>query len=391
MVENHSNHDSLPAIDISIFPVKYKKKIPFHAQLQLNLEYREIIKDVRKMEEALSKAILSDRDYLNLIVEANSTNIFRSLSYEAAPLSKGEVNRLSQSFINGHRNLDDVFGSSKDVLNHWYVYLLNEQYEFPWDLEEIIRINADLIQDIDAQLTQSPYITERRMITGSDGREYLKTCTPQKIEDCLEALLEWVKISPYDELLTSVIFYFEFMMMFPFERASGPTGRMLFQMLIQKFGLEHSKMCKLDRVLIGFSERYNDLIFYTETTSDYTPLIMHIAHAMKDAYAMALEEVQEKDLSMSIDEISRIFVNNAKQQDWFSVSESSRWVPGLTEQIARLKLNELVEKGVLEKEGKTRATRFRFKDPFRTIKHDMLNPQIVESPILEDSQDQSGC
>jgi hypothetical protein len=40
----------------------------------------------------------------------------------------------------------------------------------------------------------------------------------------------------------------------------------------------------------------------------------------------------------------------------------------LGEQRIAHKLNELVEMGVLEKDGRTKATKFRFRDPFAYIK-----------------------
>lgn len=379
------------SFDDSVFPLKYKKKIPFHVELNLNMEYRDAIRDIRRMDQDLENVILNYQDYLDLVIETNSTNIYRSLSYEAATLSKGEVNRISQSFINGYRDINDVSGSDKEVLNHWYIYLLNNLYKFPWTLEEVVKINTDLSRGVDGYDIRSSLSKERKMVTGLDGVEYFKTCSPHRVEECLGALIEWIKTSPYDELLTSVIFYNEVMMMAPFEEKNGPTGRLLFQLLLQKLGLKHSKLCKLDRVMIGFSEKFNNLIFYTETSSDYTPLIMYVVRALKDAYTMALEEVLDKDVSNSLDYTSKMMVKEAKRQEWFSVSESSSWVPGLTEQIARVKLNDLVDKGVIEKEGRTRATRFRFKDPFRTIKQNILNPSPKDDFDVEIQSDLNRC
>jgi predicted transcriptional regulator len=52
-------------------------------------------------------------------------------------------------------------------------------------------------------------------------------------------------------------------------------------------------------------------------------------------------------------------------------------VSGLSDQSVRNKLNHLVELGVLEKEGSTRATRYRFTDPFGEIK-EMLKKEFPE-------------
>ena len=98
-------------------------------------------------------------------------------------------------------------------------------------------------------------------------------------------------------------------------------------------------------------------------------MIEFFIDCIDEAYEEAVLEFSKRDLIKDMDENSRKIANRARiTMEWFSVSDAMAWVSGLSDQSVRSRLASLVDKGVLEKEGQTRSTRFRFSDPFRNIK-----------------------
>ena len=117
------------------------------------------------------------------------------------------------------------------------------------------------------------------------------------------------------------------------------------------------------------SSIYYSLLEYTDEKGDYTPLIEFFIDCIDHAYEEAVKEFSERDLIKDMDENSRkITIRARKTMEWFSISDAVTWVSGLSDQSVRSRLASLVDKGVLEKEGQTRSTRFRFSDPFRNMK-----------------------
>jgi Fic family protein len=176
-------------------------------------------------------------------------------------------------------------------------------------------------------------------------------------------LLSWLEESPYDPLVTATLFFHEFDSIHPFTDGNGRTGRTLFQILLQELGLKNSKLCRFEEEILGSLTTYYNLLGYTDQTQEYGPLIMYISESMHTAYRKAIVEFGGKNILREMDESSKTLAIRSKGASWFSISDASSWVSLGDQRIAH-KLNELVEIGVLEKDGRTKSTRFRFKDPF---------------------------
>lgn len=138
---------------------------------------------------------------------------------------------------------------------------------------------------------------------------------------------------------------------------------------MQELGFGKFGLCKVEDKLLKESSIYYSILEYTDHTGDYTPTVRFFIDCICDAYYEALDEFSAKDVLKDMDENMRTIASRSRsEKDWFSIADVVGWVKGLSEQSVRNKLSELVDLGVLEKEGRTRSTRFRFADPFREIK-----------------------
>jgi Fic family protein len=351
------------------YPIKHKRKVPFDPMIRLGLEYRERFNEIRKMDYRLDAIILTAGDYFDLVKDVCSSNIHWSTSVEGNPLSHEDVRRISTSFLSGEKRKEKRDGPMQEILNHLYSHFTADRFRMPWDVDIVKATHRMLTDRTGITGTPGKIRDHDSVITGKDGFEYMIPCPAKSINEELTSLLSWTGESPYDPLVTATLFFHEFESIHPFTDGNGRTGRTLFQILLQELGLKNSKLCRSEEEILGSLTTYYGLLGYTDQTLDYRPMIMYISGSIHSAYVKALKEFEDKNVLKGLDEASKTIAIRSKREPWFSISDASSWV-SLGDQRLAHKLNELVDMGVLEKGGRTKATRFRFKDPFAHLRED---------------------
>ncbi len=194
-------------------------------------------------------------------------------------------------------------------------------------------------------------------------------------EDELEELLVFVEYSPYTPILTATVF-----LCGVDGRATNDIG--MFTALLQALGYCPAGLGFLKKRLHTERAMLGELIGSVLSDEDYTNILEFIIDRMEASYAEALEVLSVKDLTPGLDRDSREILLNARGSgEWFTVRDAVTWARGPGEQTVRARLSELVHEGLLDKEGNTRSTRFRFSDPFRDLKRMMR-----KFPLLEDDE-----
>jgi len=349
------------------YPVRHKRKVPFDPVIKLDLNYRERSNEIRKMDYRLDAIILTAGDYLDFVKDVCSSNIHWSTSIEGNPLTQEDVRMISTSFFSGKKSKEKRDGPRQEILNHLYSHIIADRFRLPWDIDTVRNTHRTLTERTGIDGLPGKIREHEAVIRGKDGIEYMIPCPARHITEELSSLLSWLEVSPYDPLITSTLFFHEFESIHPFTDGNGRTGRTLFQILLQELGLKNSKLCRSEEIILGSLRTYYGLLGYTDQTQDYKPLIDHISESLHMAYRKALEEFGRKNILNDLDEASKTLAIRSKRESWFSISDASAWI-SLGDQRISHKLNELVEMGVLEKDGRTKSTRFRFKDPFAYIK-----------------------
>lgn len=355
----------------SEFPIKHRRKVPFGPSIKLNLEYRKRLRMIQTLDDELNTFILSGKDYLELINDAFSTNIHWSVSIEGNPLTFEEVRRISTALLSGEKITENTNGPYQEIISHLYSHLSRESMSLPWKNEFVKRIHKMLMHETGHPFPAGEFRKEENSIRGNDDFEYFVACPPEHIEEEMASLLQWLNTSPYETVVTATVFFHEFESIHPFQDGNGRLGRVLFHVLLQEMGLKNAKLCKMDKEILGNLDTYYGLLGYTDKSGDYEQLINYITDSMQRAYEDAVKEFQRKDVLKDLDETTRKLVLKSRGSGWFTLTEASDWIKILSEQRVRLKLNQLVDMGVLVKEGKTRATKFHFNDPVSDIRKEV--------------------
>lgn len=349
------------------FPVSHRKKDPFDPKISLSLEYRRILNEIRELDRELNRFVLSYTDYKDLVDEAYASNIHWSVKIEGNKLSLEEVKHLTSRFTERKADENNP-GPRQEIINHLYSFFMRDVFNLPWSKDTILKMHRLLMEGVNEDLPAGTIRDREVSVYGPDGFEYFRTCPTNHIEEELQNLLNWLNYSPYDEIVSATIFFHEFESIHPFSDGNGRTGRTLFQVLMQEFGLKNCKLCKFEAEMLSDSSTYYDLLAYTDATGVYTQLVMYVAESLLIAYRRAVEEFGSKDQLRDLDENYKVLVEKARTVDCFTIKDAHTWVPAMSDQTLRTKLEVLVNRGILEKQGATRYMTYRFSDPFREIK-----------------------
>ena len=358
------------------YPVRHKRKVPFQPMLSLPLEYRDMLREIRRLDTVLDGFVLGSSDYMDLIREAYAINIHWTTKIEGNRLSLDEVRKLTTKFTSGeHQEVNN--GPTQEILNHLYSFFAQIELGLPWDADTACDVHALLMNEVSETVVPGEIRTMKVGVFGADGTEYFVACPPQSIGEELESLMEWLNSSPYDEIVTATVFFHEFESIHPFKDGNGRTGRTLFQILLQKLGLRNCKLCMFEKEMLSDTSTYYDLLAFTDSTGSYSQLVMYVTESLLRAYQAAVEEFGKRDRLAEMDVNTRQLVRMAKGAKDFSFNEAMNWIPGIGAQTLRKKLDALVDMDILQKNGRTRQMRYSFKDPLRGLRSSFDPPSVL--------------
>ena len=346
------------------YPVRHRRKVPFYPMLSQSMDVRGQIRAIRGMDEQLSGFMLSEKDYLDLVKDAYASNVHWSTKIEGNKLTIDEVRELTTRYTRGEVR-ESPNGPVQEIINHLRLMISDDLFGLPWSTDTVRDVHRMLMSGV-GQTAPGEIRGCEAAVVGRDGFEYFIAAPASAVGEELESLVDWVNSSPFDEVVTSALFFHEFESIHPFEDGNGRTGRTMFQILMQELGLRNCSLCKFEEELLSDSRAYYELLAYTDQTQNYTPFVEYVTESLFVAYQRAVEEFSSKDRLRGMEENTRLLAVRAKECKQFSFHEAASWL-NLGESSVRSKLDDLVDMGILGKEGKTRAMRYIFLDPFRDL------------------------
>lgn len=357
------------------YPVRHKEKVPFYPMLSLSQDVRQMMREIREMDRSLDDLILSGADYEELVLDAYASNIHWSTKIEGNRLTMDEVRELTRRYSNGEMK-ESPKGPVQEILNHLGSMFSQGLFKQPWTMETVVDVHRILMKGVGQ--TEPGRIREVEVsVTDADGFEYFIPCPAINVTRELCSLVDWANNSPFGEIVTATLFFHEFESIHPFEDGNGRTGRVLFQMLLRELGLKNCELCKFEESLLSDQETYYNLLAYTDKTGNYTPLVTYVTESLLHAYSEALDVFSEKDRLRGMEENTRRIALMAKDVGSFTLQDATAWVL-IGESALKKKLDDLVDAGILHKEGRTRSMRYVFSDPFADLRNTSLNDVGLE-------------
>lgn len=358
-------------------PVRHRRKDPFRPVVQVPADFPRRALELRRLDAELDRFILSAGDYMDLVVDAFATNVHYSTKLEGNPLPLEEVRRLTRNSFEGLRG-GTLDKPRQEIINHLMAWVSPGTFETPWSVEMIRFVHQYLMEGVEPESLPGEFRKGPAYIT--QGRDVVfQGADPRLVPDEMRSLADWLNgqgIALFP-VVAATVFFHEFESIHPFRDGNGRTGRTLFHAYLQNHGLPNASLCKVEYEITKDPETYYLLLGWTDQEESYTELVDYVTDCTLAAYRSAIGAFRAKDLLTSdLEEAARRILVRAKQKKaWFKVAEAVGWVSGIGEQTVRRHLNGLVERGVLEAEGQTKAKRYRFADPLRNAREAAVLPR----------------
>lgn len=356
--------------------VKHRRKVPFEPAPVISEEVQARLLEIQRLDQKLGQFILTAEDYRQLVIEdAWPTNFHHTTALEGNPLDLEEVREITRRSSAGEVDDSPSF-PIQEIYNHLYFWLAPEALTGPWTPELIQLLHFGLMLGTDEPIEPGQFRTRQSQIVNSEGDEVFVPAPPGKIEEELEALLEWLhsRGRAYMPLVAATLFFHEFESIHPFLDGNGRVGRVLFHQYLQHNGLPNAHLCTIEAQLTQNAEAYYNVLAWTDHESDYGLLLDYFSEAVLESYEEAVDRFSDRDLlTQDIDEVKhQLLVQARDHDDWFSSRQATDWVSGRSQQTVRKHLNELVDQDLMVSEGQTSAKRYQFRNPLADARRQML-------------------
>lgn len=185
--------------------------------------------------------------------------------------------------------------------------------------------------------------------------------TEGEIEAHIEELLGWLRLDEAGTLpavLRTGIFHHEFVYLHPFEDGNGRVCRLLTSLLFIKAGYAINKYFVLDDYYDIDRHQYSDML-HAADTGDKTEWLVYFSQGVKYSLQSALARAKQAILTLKIEkqptpkerEVLSILIERAE-----ITSHTIAGALHVSRQQAHALLKSLVEKGLVQKKGSTKAS-----------------------------------
>ena len=345
------------------YPVRHRRKVPFRPQIETPPDLVQRLLEIRNLDHEIDRYILSERDYLDLLVEVLSVNIHRSVKLEGSKIALGEAARVTRSTLLGSEP-GRMESARLEIRNHVRVWTQPDRWRLPWSRSVVESLHATLLYGLDEN-GRPGELTRRQMVVISDkGEELFIGCPAEHVGEEVDSLINWVNrySGAYFPVVAAAVFFHEFESIHPFEDGNGRAGRTLFHMLLENQGLPNSRFCQVEKYLLKDPDLYYRILGWTDFKESYLDLIDFFTGALLESYREAVKRLEEKDLlTHGMDETGRRLLAQARRHGVpFSVRTARAWIGGRGDQAIRSHLNDLVRRGALRATGATKSRRYVF-------------------------------
>lgn len=348
-------------------PLRHKRKVPFRPYPALPTWYRGLVSEIRRRDYDLDQYIISSRDYIKLAEDAYASNVHWTTRIEGNPLSQEDVAKITGRFSSGRYDETNP-GNIQEIINHLYpMFVTNPVGRMP-TLKTAEKVHTLLMEGTGFRGIPGELRDVEVSVQTSGGEDLFICCPPAHVREESESLFDWLMSSPFDPVCTAALFFHEFESIHPFLDGNGRTGRTLMRMVLQAGGFGNCALCRFEEKMLKRNNVYYDLLAYTDETGDYTPFVCYTAEALLQSYTEANELFSQKDLVKDMDEVSRTLAYNAKDYGTFTLADARVWIPSVSDQTLRNRLNGLEGVGILRKDGHGKGMSYAFNDPFAEVK-----------------------
>lgn len=258
--------------------------------------------------------------------------------------------------------------SEKEIKGYRYALnIVHDSFEYiPIKPSTILQLHKEMYKFLDVRFGGKFKDTPNEIdVVYPDGRKNVlfKPLEPHETPEAIEAICEEYNkaINKYniDPLIVIPIFIHDFLCIHPFNDGNGRLSRLLTTLLLYKNGYVIGKYISLEKkIQITKNDYYESLqqssIGWIDSDNDDTPFVKYLLSTILAAYRDFEERVDLVGVKMSALEMVEKAVKSKIGK--FNKSDIMELCPKIGRGSVEQSLKTLCEKGIIEKEGKGRAT-----------------------------------
>ncbi|MBR1614267.1 MAG: Fic family protein [Treponema sp.] len=320
--------------------------------------------------------LLSKMDLLGLsqkedkILESISSDIIKSSEIEGFLLNKNQVRssiarRLGlqkQILVNSDRNVDAVVEMMLDATQNYEKELSKERL-FAWHAC-LFPTGYSGMNKIEVAQYRSG---EMQVVSGGIGMEKVHYEAPaaEKIPEEMQAFLDWLnnETKSGDSLVNAAIAHLWFVTLHPFEDGNGRIARTISDMMLCRSDRTNLRFYSMSNQISLDKKNYYDVLECTQHGSpDITEWLVWfltcLQKALDESYRETENVLKKYSFRQSLSGIQlnsrqSLMLEKLTDGNWFGVLNSSKWakIAKCSSDTALRDINDLIEKGILEKEA----------------------------------------
>lgn len=187
------------------------------------------------------------------------------------------------------------------------------------------------------------------------------------VEMNLVRLLGIVNEAPYPPVISASILWNILMISKPFGDCPLFYAEILSRYLYSR-NYRGIARCNLSHILMEHADELSESRTVFVEGEDPNPMLRSTVSCIVTALERAYRILKSKDVKASVDGLSRSIIRNSRRREDFVIADAHQWLGDISDQTFRARVANLIEIGVLTKVGCTKATRYRYVDPFETIR-----------------------
>ena len=318
----------------------------------------------------LNEAQLRRQAILRMAHTSTSIEGNKLAQFEVGKVIDGKAVRASQkdiieveNYYQALKKLDEMSKSRKDITE-----------------DEILKLHKIVIEG----LVESKKVGQWR--TGDvyvlddlgDGREMLRFKAPgaKQIKGLIQELLDWLKQSKKEgvhPIIRAAVLHLQFVTIHPFTDGNGRVARLLTQLQLYRDGWDFRKILVLedyynrDRMSYYNAENKSQGKTY-QANMDFTPWFEYFTVGFLVEARKSMEQIKSIGFGKVSKKSEQIFLDRDQVQimDFLTttgriISEDVVDILKIAKRTAQLKLKNLVDKGLLKRNGSTTATYYTLK------------------------------
>lgn len=337
----------------------------FDDQFDFNNHLITNLSKIERLYGRLEGLTVPKKLLLNLERENLIQSSYVSNSIEGNPLTRNEVTNLL---------LDDRVPANRDekeVKNYYKILTnLNKYKDQKISLEIIQEIHKQLMTGVEDEIAGK--IRDKKIVIGKHvpKKEMLKLKIKHEppyhkrklINQALGELINWASKTDMHPVLKAGLFHHHFVFIHPFKDGNGRVCRLITTLLLLKEEYKVNKYFILDDYYDIDRERYSDKLHcadYNKKTEWLEYFTDGIKFSLQSALAKIEQGLDNIDIETRPTKKQKQVLDIIKRKKQITSQELAK-ILNISRQQAHNLLSSLVEKGFLNKKGKTKGSYYTF-------------------------------